>query len=225
MSRPESVLTRVAIAAVAVRGQLDYGVAMKKVLLLLANGFEIYEASVFIDVIGWNYLEGDKSTRLYTCALTKEVRSTFDQKIVVDFTIDQLDSVDLICKDFSALAIPGGFEEYGFYHDAYSKEFSSLISAFNSEGKPIASICTGALPVAKSGVLRGKKGTTYNLNPARQESLRGFGVEVVNEPIVISENIVTSWNPSTAMDVAFLLLENLTSRENASDVRRLMGLR
>jgi len=27
---------------------------MKKVLLLLADGFETYEASVFIDVIGWN---------------------------------------------------------------------------------------------------------------------------------------------------------------------------
>ncbi len=26
---------------------------MKKTLLLLANGYETYEASVFIDVIGW----------------------------------------------------------------------------------------------------------------------------------------------------------------------------
>ena len=34
---------------------------MKKVLLLLANGFEIFEASVFIDVIGWNLVEGDCS--------------------------------------------------------------------------------------------------------------------------------------------------------------------
>ena len=32
---------------------------MKKVLLLLANGFEAFEASVFADVIGWNKLEGD----------------------------------------------------------------------------------------------------------------------------------------------------------------------
>lgn len=27
---------------------------MKKILLLLANGFEIYEAGTFIDIIGWN---------------------------------------------------------------------------------------------------------------------------------------------------------------------------
>ena len=26
---------------------------MKKVLILLANGFEVYEAAAFIDVLGW----------------------------------------------------------------------------------------------------------------------------------------------------------------------------
>lgn len=34
---------------------------MKKVLLLLAKGFESFEASVFIDVIGWNLVDGDKN--------------------------------------------------------------------------------------------------------------------------------------------------------------------
>ena len=30
---------------------------IKKVLLLLANEFETFKASVFIDVIGWNYID------------------------------------------------------------------------------------------------------------------------------------------------------------------------
>ena len=80
---------------------------MKKVLLLLANGFEIYEASVFIDVIGWNYIDGDKSTQLFTCGRTKEVNSTFNQKIIVDYTFDEVD-----IDEYDALAIPGGFTEY-----------------------------------------------------------------------------------------------------------------
>ena len=120
---------------------------------------------------------------------------------------------------------PVGFEEYDFYQDAYSKEFSDLISAFNASAKPIASICTGAFPIAKSGVLAGLRGTTYNLNPVKHNSLRDLGIEVVNDPIVVSRNIVTSWNPSTAMDVAFLLLEKLTSAENAVEVKRLMGFK
>ena len=51
---------------------------MKKVLLLLANGFETYEASVFIDVLGWNRAEGDRTTELITCGMKKEIKSSFD---------------------------------------------------------------------------------------------------------------------------------------------------
>jgi len=42
---------------------------MKKVLLFLAEGFETFEASVFIDVIGWNLFEGDGTTQLFTCGI------------------------------------------------------------------------------------------------------------------------------------------------------------
>ncbi len=191
---------------------------MKKVLLLLANGFEVFEASVYVDVFGWNYLEGDKSTKLFTCARTREVKSSFDQRWIADFTLNEIDPAD-----FSALAIPGGFEDYGFYKDAYSEDFGELIRRFHAAQKPISSICTGAFPIAKSGILSDRRGTTYNKNPKRQENLTAMGVLVQNEPIVVDGNVTTSWNPSTAMDVAFALLENLTDRRNVDQVRSLMG--
>lgn len=190
---------------------------MKKVLLLLADGFEIFEASVFIDVIGWNLVEGDGSTQLFTCGLNKEVKSSFNQTFIVDYLIQDID-----ISSFDALAIPGGFEEYGFYHDAYDDKFIEIIQRFKANDKFIASICVGALPLGRSGVLNGKKGTTYN-SVARREALQGFGVDVMNQPIVLDDNIITSWNPSTAIDVAFLLLEHLTTKTNADKVRQLMG--
>ena len=191
---------------------------MKKVLLLLAEGFEVYEASVFIDVIGWNLVEGDHSTELYSCGLKKEIRSSFNQRLLVDYLIDETD-----VKSFDALAIPGGFEEYGFYKDAYDARFLNLIRDFKNENKIIASVCVAALVLGKSGVLVNKKGTTYNKNPLRLETLREFGVKVINEPIVMDDHIITSWNPSTAIDVAFSLLELLTSAQNAVYIRELMG--
>ena len=190
---------------------------MKKILLLLANGFETYEASVFIDVIGWNYTDGDKSTKLISCGLTKEVVSTFDQK----FLVDHLDS-EINANDFDALAIPGGFEEYGFYEDAYSDSFIRIIRDFNLLNKWIASICVGALPLGKSGILASKKATTYN-SQIRRNALKGFEAEVVNQPVVMDGNIITSWNPASAIEVAFLLLEKLTNKDNANYIRRLMG--
>jgi 4-methyl-5(b-hydroxyethyl)-thiazole monophosphate biosynthesis len=190
---------------------------MKNVLLLLADGFETFEASVFIDVIGWNLAEGDNSTELFTCGLRKEIKSSFNQRFIVDYVISDID-----IRSFEALAIPGGFEIYGFYTDAYSDQFLDLIRGFKAHNKFIASICVGALPVGKSGVLKGKKGTTFN-NAIRREALQEFGVTVINQPIVTDDNIVTSWNPSTAIDVALMLLEHLTTKNNADKIRQLMG--
>ncbi|MDA3867276.1 MAG: DJ-1/PfpI family protein [Salinivirgaceae bacterium] len=190
---------------------------MKKILLLLADGFEVFEASVFIDVMGWNLVEGDGTTKLYTCGLKKEIKSSFNQRLIVDYVIDEID-----INSFDALAIPGGFEEYGFYNDAYDGKYLDMIRGFRENNKFIATVCVGALPLGKSGALKNKKGTTYN-NPKRREALRAFGVNVLNQPIVIDDNMVTSWNPSTAVDVAFLLLEHLTTKENVGEVRKLMG--
>lgn len=191
---------------------------MKRVLLLLADGFETFEASVFIDVIGWNLVDGDGSTELFTCGLQKEVKSSFNQRLIVDYLINEID-----IDSFDALAIPGGFEEYDFYKDAYDDRFLDLIRGFKSKDKIIASICVAALPLGKSGILKDKKGTTYNKKTIRQETLKGFGVNVVHEPIVVDDSVITSWNPSTAVDVALLLLELLTSKTNADYIREIMG--
>lgn len=189
----------------------------KKVLLLLSQGFETYEASVFIDVIGWNLVEGDCSTELFTCGLKREIKSSFDQRFIVDYSIDEVD-----ISSFDALAIPGGFEKYGFYDDAYNDKILDLIRGFKANNKIIASICVGALPLGKSGVLHNKKGTTYN-SFIRRDALKKFGVNVKDQPIVLDDNLITSWNPSTAIDVALLLLELLTTKENAEKIRQLMG--
>ena len=91
---------------------------MKKVLLLLANGFEAVEASVFTDVIGWNKLEGDTTTDLVTAGMHERLKCTWNFTVIPEILISEV-NVD----EFEALAIPGGFEEAGFYEDAYSEEF------------------------------------------------------------------------------------------------------
>jgi len=192
---------------------------MKKVLLLLANGYETYEASVFIDVIGWNYIDGDKTTQLFTCGITREVKTSFNQKSIVDFTIDEIN-----VEDYDALAIPGGFADYDFYKDAFDEKFLNIVQEFNEKGKIIASVCVAALPVGRSGVLKGRRGTTYNKSDGiRQRELQGYGVTLIQEPIVTDGNVITSWNPSTAIHVAFLLLQKLTNKENVNYIKEIMG--
>tara|TARA_Y100000385_G_scaffold99696_1_gene103072 strand:+ start:1239 stop:1820 length:582 start_codon:yes stop_codon:yes gene_type:complete len=188
-----------------------------KILLLLANGFEILEASAFIDVMGWNLEEGDNSTKLYTCGLRKEINSSFNQKFTVNYLLNEVD-VD----SFDALVVPGGFKNYRYYEDAFNIEFLNLIREFRSKNKTIVSVCVGALPLAKSGVLKNKNATTYNQAEYRQ-SLKNNGVVVSIEKIVVDDNLITSNGPSTAIEVAFILLERLTSIQNTLQVRKLMG--
>lgn len=94
-----------------------------------------------------------------------------------------------------------GWAKYDF---GYDERFLELIRQFEEKGKVIATICVGALPVGKSGVLKGRRGTTYHLGDGkRQAQLREFDVEVVNEPVVIDGNIITSYCPETAVEVGF----------------------
>lgn len=192
---------------------------MKKVLLLLADGFEAVEASVFTDVLGWNNLEGDGTTQVVTAGLHDRLKCTWNFTVIPEVT---LDSVKV--EDYDALAIPGGFEEAGFYNDAYDSRFSKIIREFHEQGKWIATICVAALTLGKAGVLEGRKATTYDHPTSiRKSQLREFGAHVVDEQIVVDGNLITSCNPATAFDVAFTLLEKLTSLENTLHVKELMG--
>jgi len=192
---------------------------VKRVLLLIPKGAEVFELAAFFDILGWASAEGSEPIEVVTAGLTSEVRCTFGLRVIPDTLVS-----DIVPADFDALAMPGGFEEYGFYEHAFSDELGALIRAFDAEAKPIASICVGALPVAHSGVLEGRCATTYHLmGGGRRRQLAEFGTEVLDEPLVRDRNIITSTSPATAVDVALTLVEALTDRDNATRIRGLMG--
>jgi len=189
------------------------------ILILLAKGFETMEFSPFIDIMGWAQNENEYDIHVVSCGFQNQVISAFNVPVTVDTLIDNIN-----VNDFDALVIPGGFEEYGFYDEAYNEKFLEIIRNFNTQKKLIASVCVGALPVGKSGVLQNRKATTYHLNNGqRQKQLKAFGANVINEPLVIDENIITSYCPQTAPYVAFKLLELLTSRQLMEIVKSKMG--
>ena len=190
-----------------------------KILLLLAKGAELMEVSPFIDIFGWHSHYGKSEIKVISCGLRKEIVSTFNVTLKTDLLIDEVNA-----DDYDALAIPGGFGDFGFYEDAYSDDFLNIIKKFHEQNKFIASICVGALPIGKAGILKGKNATTYHLgDKRRQKQLAEFGANIVDEPVVVEENIITSWCPSTAPEVAFKLLEFLTSRQDADNIRKIMG--
>ena len=189
------------------------------VLLFLAKGFETMEFSVFVDVLGWARHDYQYDIHVTTCGFSKTVLSAFSIPVIADRLIDEITA-----DDYDALAIPGGFEEFGFYEEAYDEKLLDLIRAFNDQKKPIATVCVAALALGKSGILTGRNATTYHLQGGyRQKQLAQFGAIVINRPIVVDDNVITSYCPETAPRVAFKLLERLTSTEQMQVVKEAMG--
>jgi protein deglycase len=191
----------------------------KKVLVFLAKAFETMEFCAFIDVLGWARVDYGHNISVDTCGFSQKVTSTFNVPVLVDKTIGEI-NVD----EYDALAIPGGFGEFGFYEEAYDERFLALIRQFDAKGKIIASVCSGAFPLGKSGILKNRKATTYHLkNGYYQDKLKEFGANVVNEPVVVDGTIITSYCPETAPKVAFELLKMLSSEEEMTVIKTAMG--
>lgn len=193
----------------------------KRVLIILPNAFELLEGAAFIDVLGWANECGHCPIEVVTAGVSAEVQCTFGTfKLIPDTLLSEVSA-----DQFDAVAIPGGFENHGFYEEAYSTPVLQTLREFDAQQKPVASICVGALPIAKSGILKGRKATTYHLaGSKRRQQLRDMGAHVQDAQIVVDGNITTSTSPATAIEVALTLVEQLTDAENEKHIRHLLGL-
>jgi len=187
----------------------------KKVLLFLAQGFEAYEASVFTDVFGWSREAGLEPVDLITTGLRSEMKCYWNLIVKPELPFSEIN-----IEDFDALAIPGGAGEAGFYEDAYDERFLNLIREFNRRGKISLQFVWQHYQLLNRGVLNQRNATTWDLNNGvRRKQLADFCVKVQDEQLVVDNNIITSTGPATSLDVAFKLLEMLTSIENVNEVK------
>ncbi|WP_047381953.1 DJ-1/PfpI family protein [uncultured Cetobacterium sp.] len=194
---------------------------MKKILIFVSNGFETLELAPFLDVFGWNNIVGNKKIFSTICALHDELNATWNLKIVPEIN---LRTTELPLNEFDALVIPGGFGKAGFFNDIQSHELKSLLNHFILNKKVVIGICTGSLAIAIHGFLKNIPATTYLLDNERYfKQLKQYGAIPISEDIVISDNIITSSGPSTAIDVAFYLLKKFTDEENCKIVKKNMG--
>ncbi|MEI7663809.1 MAG: DJ-1/PfpI family protein, partial [Bacteroidota bacterium] len=169
---------------------------------------------------GWSRCHGTEAVALVTTGLRPEIKCTWN--LVVK---PELEFAGINPADFDALAIPGGFESAGYYEDAYDERFLELIRQFDKQGKIIASVCVGALPVGKSGVLKNRAATTYDIDDhfgSRRKQLEEFGAIIKDARIIADHNIITSTGPATGLEVAFTMLGMLTTEENVHAVKKYM---
>lgn len=190
----------------------------KKVLLLLADGFEPLEAAGFTDVFGWAALDGYEPVELISAGFKPVLRATFGFSVMPHAQISELD-----LNDFDALAVPGGFAGAGFYDEALSEPFLDIIRHFDVQHQPIASVCVASMALGAAGIINGRRATIYHqIGGKRKGQLEQYGALFVDQAVVDDGGIISSTGPGTAIEVALRLLANLTSPENAAHIRAKM---
>jgi protease I len=106
-------------------------------------------------------------------------------KVKVDRTVDEASP-----GDYDALLVPGGVGNPDQLRG--DENAVSFVRGFHESGKPMAVICHGPWVLVESGIVRGKRVTSW---PTLETDIRNAGGEWVDEEVVVDGNLVTSRKP------------------------------
>jgi cyclohexyl-isocyanide hydratase len=111
------------------------------------------------------------------------------------------------------LQVPGGPGQQAQMHNEAVLRF---IQNHVAAGKPLFSVCTGALICGAAGVLKGHRATTHW---ASFDLLPYFGAIPVDERVVIDGNIVSAAGITSGIDGAFVVAELLRGKAAAQGIQ------
>jgi protease I len=106
-------------------------------------------------------------------------------KVKVDRTVEEASP-----EDYDALMVPGGVGNPDQLRG--DENAVSFVRAFHTAGKPMAVICHGPWVLVESGVVRGKRLTSW---PTLETDIRNAGGEWADEEVIVDGNLVTSRKP------------------------------
>ena len=149
----------------------------------------------------------EKKVNVFTIAEKKElVKCANNLKVMPDFSLEDAPKIDV-------LLIPGGD---GRRKEMHNETLRAFILTTAETAKYITSVCTGAFILAETGLLDGKKATTWK--GALNELDRYERIEMVKERYVVEGNIITSAGVTAGMDMSLYLVEALFGSEARSFV-------
>ncbi len=170
--------------------------------------FEVLSRTRLVPGVTSRRSEEHAPYRVFTLGKTKApVAAIGGLSVTPAFSFADTPPIDL-------LVVPGGVGTRALVND---EETISFIRSQASSAKIVAAVCTGALLLAKAGLLRGKRATTHwaaldelaNLDPE---------VHVEREKRWVDEGkIVTSGGVAAGIDMAFHLVEARCGREVADE--------
>jgi protease I len=120
---------------------------------------------------------------------------------------------DVRPEDYDLLLIPGGYSPDHLRKDT---RFVDFVRAFDDSKRPIAAVCHGPQLMMSAGIVHaGRKLTAWD---TVQGDLRYTGAEVVDQPVVIDGNWVTSRMPDDLEQFDQAILNVMSERVLSPEV-------
>ncbi|HEK1685111.1 TPA: type 1 glutamine amidotransferase [Pseudomonas putida] len=156
----------------------------KRVAFLVTDGFEQIELTGPREAL-------EKSGAVVDILSDKEgtVRGWNHDKPADEFAVDAtFDSAHL--DPYDAIVLPGGVQNSDTIRLIPGAQ--KLVKSHDSASKPLAVICHGAWLLVSTGLVQGKRMTSYK---TLQDDIRNAGGEWVDEEVVMDGNLITSRQP------------------------------
>jgi len=172
---------------------------------LLANDFEDSELRIPVDRLrSAGYRVEIIGVRAGDTLRGKKGKET----VTTDIGIDAAD-VD----DYEGLLIPGGYSPDQLRAD---ERFVEFVKAFDETKRPLAAVCHGPQLLLAAELQRDRTMTAWK---TVQEDLRQAGATVLDQPVVVDDNWITSRKPDDLEAFSAKLIEELGELEDRGEWR------
>ena len=157
----------------------------KRIVILTENGFEQVELTSPKEA-----LEQAGATVDIISPKGGKVKAWNTKDWGIELDVDKELSVAKT-KDYDALVLPGGVMNPDKLRQ--NGEAVHFVKEFLQSGTPVAAICHGPQTLIETGLLSGRKMTSF---PSLQTDLKNAGVKWVDEEMVHDGNLITSRKPA-----------------------------
>jgi transcriptional regulator GlxA family with amidase domain len=195
-----------------------------KVGILLFDGVAALDVAGPLEVLTRARLEPGVESRhseeralfdVFTVARSREpVTATGGLVLLPSHSFADAPRVDL-------LLVPGGFGTRPLLQDS---EVIEWIRETAAKARLTASVCTGALLLARAGLLDGRRATTHRGSFGLLATL-GRDITVDREARFVDDGVLTSAGVATGMDLALHVVERLFGRDVADETARYIEYR
>ncbi len=197
------------------KGELHMNKRQWRVGIFLFDDVEVLDFAGPFEVFSVTEIENDQQPFVVETVSEKGnlVIATNGLKVQPDYSFDNVPRFDI-------LIIPGGLgaREREMYND-------NVINWITNQMKTVqlmTSVCTGALLLAKAGLLNGKMATTHWASLERLK-IEFPQVEVQREVKFVDEgNIITSGGISAGINMSFHIVKRLLGSEVAQNTAKIM---